>query len=147
MHLPFLASITHQITTRLSIYWKIVVAKDTVSDGWRGMAQTTISSLIRHLGRTQNLFACGKLERIKTSLNLAVVKDFLRFPILNKKMPRMKLKKYMIIIGETMNRNKIFVSSKKTWSMFFNIRSCDGVCKVEFPMCWISVPEPLTVCT
>jgi hypothetical protein len=85
MHLPFLASITHQITTRLSIYWKIVVAKDTVSDGWRGMAQTTISSLRRHLGRTQNLFACGKLERIKTSLNLAVVKDFLRFPILNKK--------------------------------------------------------------
>jgi hypothetical protein len=113
MHLPFLASITHQITTRLSKNRKIIAAKDMLNDRWRGMAQATMpSNLIGHLGRTHELFACGELERIKTSLNLAMVKDFLRFVILNQKMPWVKFIEYMIIIGETMDTNKIFVSSR-----------------------------------
>jgi hypothetical protein len=86
MHLPFLVSITHQIITRLSKNRKIISAKDTLNDRWRGMAQATMQSLKGHLGLTQNLFACGEFERINTSLNLVMVKDFLHALILNQKM-------------------------------------------------------------
>jgi hypothetical protein len=112
MHLPFLANITHQITTKLSKNRKIIATKDTLNNRWRGMAQATMPSLIGHLGQTHDLFACGELERINASLNLIVVKDFLHFLILNKKISRVKFKEYMIIIGETMDKNKIFVGSR-----------------------------------
>jgi hypothetical protein len=118
MHFPFLTSITHQITTRLSKNRKIIATEDSLNDRWRGMAQATMPSLIRYPGRTQDPFACGEFERIKASLNLAVVKDFPRFLILNKKISWVKFKKYMIIIGETMDRNKIFVGSRNMENVF-----------------------------
>ena len=57
-------------------------------------------------------FICG--DGVETSFTGPLKKNPPRRPILYKETMRMKLKKYVVIIGESMSRKKIFAS---TWNM------------------------------
>jgi hypothetical protein len=76
------------------------------------MTEAMAPPLKGHFNRTQTKLACKSLERIKTSLNLAVMDHLLRFLILDQKIPWVKFKKDMIIKSEAMNRNKVLVCSR-----------------------------------
>jgi hypothetical protein len=72
----------------------------------------------RHLDQTKNLFVSKKLERIETSLNPVVVQNLPQLPILNQKMPTVKFKENVIIMGKVMNGNEILVCSRDVKNIF-----------------------------
>jgi hypothetical protein len=63
---------------------------------------------LRGLGDSKDLLL-GRLQGIQTSFNLNMVKDFSRCPILNKKMPRVKLKINTIVMSKSVDGDKILI--------------------------------------
>jgi hypothetical protein len=68
----------------------------------------TMPSNLRGLGDSKDL-PLGRLKGIKTSFNLAVVEDSHRCSILNKKMPRVKLKINTIVMSKSVDGDKILI--------------------------------------
>jgi hypothetical protein len=82
------------------------------------MTQLKMPPIKRHLDQTKNLFVSKKLERIETSLNPVVVQNLPQLPILNQKMPTVKFKENVIIMGKVMNGNEILVCSRDVKNIF-----------------------------
>ena len=117
MTLCFLARVAHWLTITIKGTRKKIISNDSLDNGKGCMTQTTMPSPCRRpTNKTLLLLTmCSCLLRpqgVEAVFTPASMKDFLRGQILYKEMIRMKLDTGIIIWGEAMNRDKVFICTR-----------------------------------